>query len=70
MDIIFLGTGGAWGVPEVNCECLICREMRRIGEKRERTALPLSNETNLLIDCGPDIRSQLSRNRVDRIDGV
>ena len=35
MDITFLGTGGAWGVPELNCDCLICREMRRKGEKRE-----------------------------------
>jgi phosphoribosyl 1,2-cyclic phosphate phosphodiesterase len=70
MDILFLGTGGAWGVPEVNCECLICREMRKRGEKRERTAILLSSETNLLIDCGPDTRSQLLRNRVDRIDGV
>lgn len=70
MDILFLGTGGAWGVPEVNCECLICREMRKRGEKRERTAILLSSETNLLIDCGPDTRCQLLRNRVDRIDGV
>lgn len=70
MDLIFLGTGGAWGVPELNCDCFICQEMRRIGEKRERTALLLSNRTNLLIDCGPDIRSQLSRHQVGRIDGV
>ena len=70
MDVIFLGTGGAWGVPEVNCGCLICREMRERGEKRDRTAILLSGETNLLIDCGPDTRSQLLRNRVHRIDGV
>ncbi len=70
MDILFLGTGGAWGVPEINCECLICREMRKRGEKRERTAILLSSETNLLIDCGPDTRSQLLRNRVDSVGGV
>jgi len=70
MDILFLGTGGAWGVPEVNCECFICREMRKRGEKRERTSILLSGETNLLIDCGPDIRSQLLRNRVERVEGV
>ncbi len=70
MDITFLGTGGAWGVPELNCDCLICREMRRKGEKRERTSLLLTNETTLLIDCGPDARAQLSRQKVDTIDGV
>ncbi|MFH0844341.1 MAG: MBL fold metallo-hydrolase [Pseudomonadota bacterium] len=70
MDMIFLGTGGAWGVPELKCDCLICREMRRKGEKRERSALLFSHKSNLLIDCGPDIRAQLSRNKVGRIDGV
>ena len=70
MDIIFLGTGGAWGVPELNCDCLICREMRQRGEKRERTSILLSNKTTLLMDCGPDARAQLSRHNVDRIDGV
>jgi phosphoribosyl 1,2-cyclic phosphate phosphodiesterase len=70
MNITFLGTGGAWGVPEINCDCLICREMREREEKRERTALLISNKTNLLLDCGPDIRAQLLRNGVDRIDGV
>jgi phosphoribosyl 1,2-cyclic phosphate phosphodiesterase len=70
MDIIFLGTGAAWGLPEINCDCLICREMRCRGEKRERTALLLSGETTLLIDCGPDARTQLLRNRVPRIDAV
>ncbi|MCJ7596150.1 MAG: MBL fold metallo-hydrolase, partial [Desulfobacterales bacterium] len=70
MDIIFLGTGGAWGVPELNCDCLICREMRLKNEKRRRTALLLSGESNLLIDCGPDIASQLSRHEGARIDAL
>lgn len=70
MDITFLGTGAAWGLPELNCHCLICSEMRRKGEKRQRPALLLGGGTRLLIDCGPDIRSQLSRNKVGRIDGV
>lgn len=70
MDITFLGTGGAWGVPELDCDCLVCREMRRKGEKRERTSLLLADESTLLIDCGPDARSQLSRQDMDTIDGV
>ena len=71
MDITFLGTGGAWGVPEMNCNCAICREMRAHGERRDRTSILLTeNDATLLIDCGPDARAQLSRNRVTRIDGV
>ena len=70
MEIIFLGTGGAWGVPELHCDCLICQEMRRRGEKRERTSILISGKTNLLLDCGPDIRSQLSRNGIENIDAL
>jgi len=57
-------------LPELNCDCMICRDMRQRHEKRERTALLLSGRTNLLIDCGPDIASQLSRHAVRHLDGV
>lgn len=57
-------------MPELGCDCLICREMKRISEKRERTSLFLSNDSTILIDCGPDARSQLSRHNVKRIDAV
>ena len=70
MDITFLGTGSAWGVPEINCNCLICQEMKHRREKRERSAFLLSNKTTLLIDCGPDIRSQLLRHKIAGIDAV
>jgi phosphoribosyl 1,2-cyclic phosphate phosphodiesterase len=70
MDLTFLGTGGAWGIPELNCDCLVCKEHRQNGERRERTSLLLTGETTLLIDCGPDAKSQLSRNNVHRIDAV
>ncbi|MEA2038568.1 MAG: MBL fold metallo-hydrolase [Thermodesulfobacteriota bacterium] len=70
MDLIFLGTGAAWGLPQLNCDCFMCREMRLKGEKRQRTALLLSGESTLLIDCGPDIASQLSRHKVSSIDAV
>jgi phosphoribosyl 1,2-cyclic phosphate phosphodiesterase len=70
MILTFLGTGGAWGVPELNCDCLICREMRQRGERRRRTALLFSGRSNLLVDCGPDIASQLSEHSVTRLDAI
>ena len=60
MELIFLGTGGAWGIPEVKCECLICRELRKKGEKRDRTSFLLRGESNLLVDCGPGIRAAIN----------
>ena len=71
MDITFLGTGSAWGVPEINCHCAICREMRAQKERRDRTSILLAErDANLLIDCGPDAKEQLSRNKVKKIDAV
>lgn len=70
MRLTFLGTGGTWGLPELNCECAICRDMRLRHERRERTALLLSGPSNLLIDCGPDIASQLGRHGVRRVHAV
>ncbi len=70
MNLIFLGTGGAWGLPELNCDCMICREMRQKKERRQRTTFLLSGKTNLLVDCGPDIASQLSRHKIARPDAV
>lgn len=70
LDLIFLGTGGAWRVPELGCDCLICREMRLKNQERKRTALLLRGESDLLIDCGPDIASQLSRYALTQLGGV
>jgi phosphoribosyl 1,2-cyclic phosphate phosphodiesterase len=70
MELTFLGTGGAWGLPELNCHCRICSEMKLKGESRQRTAFVLSGNQTLLVDCGPDIASGLARNSVTRIDAV
>jgi len=68
--LVFLGTGAAWGLPELNCPCAICKEMRSKGERRKRTALFIKGKCNLLIDCGPDILWQLEENGIDRIDAI
>ena len=68
LDLIFLGTGGAWPVPELSCDCRICREMRAKQQQRKRTALLLCGESNLLIDCGPDIADQLALERLGQGD--
>ncbi|RLB16996.1 MAG: hypothetical protein DRG63_04410 [Deltaproteobacteria bacterium] len=70
MELIFLGTGAAWGLPELNCTCAICNDMRSRGERRTRTALMLSGQSNLLIDCGPDITHRLEQHQIRHIDGL
>ena len=66
----FLGTGTSGGVPELGCECPVCRS-EDLRNRRTRTAGLLQLEgKNYLIDCGPDIRQQLLRHHIQRIDGV
>ncbi|MFZ5587421.1 MAG: MBL fold metallo-hydrolase [Thermodesulfobacteriota bacterium] len=70
MEIIFLGTGGAWGLPEHACPCAACRRLRAIGQGRTRTSLWLQAGARIMIDCGPDARAQLMRHDLPRPDAV
>ncbi|MBU1452985.1 MAG: MBL fold metallo-hydrolase [Proteobacteria bacterium] len=70
MELIFLGTGGAWGLPEHRCPCATCRHLRAIGESRTRTSLWLDGPARVLIDPGPDLRAQMVREDLPRPDAV
>ena len=70
MRLTFLGTGSAWSLPEIGCNCLICNHMRKKKEVRLRTALYLESRENLLIDCGPDIVQQWWANGLRAVDAV
>ncbi len=70
MEIVFLGTGAAWGLPEHACECEICTTMKKLGEHRSRTSLLISGQEKILVDCGPDVRTQMMRYDVELPDAV
>ena len=70
MRLTFLGTGSAWRMPEIGCDCVICGEMRRRGETRSRTSLYLEAGEKILIDCGPDITRQWAANGLTGVDAV
>lgn len=70
MRILFLGTGTSIGVPEMCCECAVCRS-ENPKDKRFRTSLLLeTDDKTILLDCGPDFRSQMLRYGVKRIDAL
>jgi phosphoribosyl 1,2-cyclic phosphate phosphodiesterase len=70
MRLTFLGTGSAWSLPEIGCDCLICQQMHKNRESRSRTSLYLKGEEKLLIDCGPDIVRQWWANGLEGVDAV
>lgn len=73
MQIKFLGTGSAEGIPVINCNCDHCTRTRNEDGRliRGRNAILFSLPGyELLLDTPPDIRALLSKNSVRRIDGI
>jgi len=62
--LTFWGTGDSLGVPRVYCSCDICSEARTTGINRRyrSSALLQTEDRQLLIDCGPDWRTQMEQN--------
>jgi len=70
MRITFLGTGTSQGVPVIACHCDVCRSMdTRDHRLRSSILIELENQ-RIVIDCGPDFRQQMLRERIESIDAV
>lgn len=71
MKIIFLGTGTSTGVPEIGCQCPVCTSTDK-RDRRLRCSAFITTDagTRILIDCGPDFRWQVIRNRIYQLDAV
>lgn len=70
MKIIVLGSGTSTGVPMVGCDCPICCSADP-RDRRTRTSLLIQhNGRNVLIDTSTDLRQQMLRERVARVDAV
>lgn len=70
MKIKILGSGTSTGVPIIGCSCHVCLSEDK-NDKRTRPGLLLTKDDfNLLIDASQDLREQLLRDRIDRVDGI
>lgn len=68
MTVTFLGTGTSTGVPLLACDCAVCRSTDP-RDKRTRPALTVTGpEGTILVDAGPDLRTQCLAQRVRRVD--
>ncbi|QDR81667.1 MBL fold metallo-hydrolase [Sporomusa termitida] len=71
-SFILLGTGAGPGLPSFFCNCAGCQEARRKPElaRTRSSALLDTGDSKILIDTSPDVRRQLLREGIDRIDYV
>ncbi|MGI4756194.1 MAG: MBL fold metallo-hydrolase [Janthinobacterium lividum] len=69
-ELTFLGTGTSMGVPTLGCPCAVCHSAdERNNRLRSSIALRFANRA-VLIDTGPDFRTQALRAGVHEIDAV
>ena len=70
MKLTFLGTGTSQGVPVIACDCGVCLSPD-IRDKRLRSSVMITiNDLNYLIDCGPDFRQQMLREKIEDIRAI
>jgi len=70
VKITFLGTGTSQGVPIINCYCPVCTS-EDPRNKRLRTSISIQTDHSaLIIDTTPDLRQQLLKNPLPKLDGV
>lgn len=70
MRVTILGSGTSTGVPEIGCSCDVCKSENPKDKRLRASVLVETGSENLLIDCGPDFRYQMLRNRTTAVDAL
>jgi phosphoribosyl 1,2-cyclic phosphate phosphodiesterase len=70
VKLTFLGTGTSFGVPQIGCECSVCRSTDPRDKRTRVGAVVESHGTRLLIDTPPELRLQLIATGIHSVDAV
>ena len=70
MEVRILGSGTSTGVPQIGCNCKVCRSTDRHDWRTRTSALLTIGSSRILIDCGPDFKWQALSIPFEKIDGV
>ena len=68
--LTFLGTGTSQGVPMIGCDCSVCRSADEKDKRMRSSAFIEYKGINILVDAGPDFRSQMLRAGIKHIDAI
>ena len=70
MKVTFLGTGTSQGIPVIACNCDVCLS-EDLKDKRLRSSIMIELKgKRIIIDCGPDFRQQMLREKITSIDAI
>jgi phosphoribosyl 1,2-cyclic phosphate phosphodiesterase len=70
MRLTILGSGTSMGIPVIGCYCQVCTSTDPRNQRLRTSALIEHDGTTILIDAGPDLRTQMLRQRVTKIDAL
>ncbi len=70
LKVTFLGTGTSTGVPVVGCQCAVCRSDEPKNTRLRQSVKVEAAGRHFLIDTTPDLRLQLLRDPIPRLDFI
>lgn len=70
MKVSFLGTGTSTGVPTVGCRCRVCTSTNPKNVRLRQSIRIEVQGKHILVDTTPDLRTQLLRDPIPRLDAV
>ena len=68
--LTFLGTGTSQGVPIIGCHCPVCSSSDPRDKRLRSAALVEYGGLTILVDAGPDFRTQMLRAGIGHLDAI
>jgi phosphoribosyl 1,2-cyclic phosphate phosphodiesterase len=66
----FLGTGTSQGIPVIGCDCEVCQSLDARDKRLRCSVLVESEEAKIVVDIGPDFRTQMINAQTKVLDAV
>jgi len=69
-SLTFLGTGTSNGIPVIGCSCPVCTSSDPQNNRTRASVFLESPKAKILIDTGPDFRTQALKRGIQHLDGI
>lgn len=70
LKITILGSGTSHGVPVIGCNCNVCTSVYKKDKRLRSSILIEKNDKKIVIDTGPDFRTQMLREKIKNINAI
>jgi phosphoribosyl 1,2-cyclic phosphate phosphodiesterase len=70
VQLVFLGTGTSFGIPQIGCGCAVCRSTDPRDKRNRSGAVVRSGGATILIDTPPELRLAMLAAEIGSVDAV